>query len=238
MINIDDLIKMSDDVLAKKESDIIYVNDASTWIQMAINYLHRVIKDNYQLRLFNQQLNKEPVQDFYYEHQIQVMRSILVACKEIPNEYRDIDDKYVVLKQLFNNFHKYVSTSKRRYDNRSEACNKFDDEYDIQDAIHSILVMLFINVKKEDYVPSYGGANSRIDFFVPEIKLAIEVKMTGETHKQKKISEEIAIDIQRYKGNTQYEHILFFIYDPRSLLNNPGGLKELEDKNIEIIINP
>jgi hypothetical protein len=238
MISLEELIIIGNETLEKKTMDIVEKNDAVTWIQLSITYIHRVIRDKFQLRLFNQIVDKQVDVDFYFVHQIKALIGILEACKKIPNEYRDIDDRYVVLTKMLNNFHSFVSTSKRRYNNRIEDCNKFQDEYDIQDAIHSILMLLFNNVKREDYVPSRGGANSRIDFHIPEIKTGLEIKFSSGNHKDKSISEEISVDIQRYKGNTLIEKIIFFVYDPQASINNVGGLKELEDNNIEIIIKP
>ena len=232
---------MGDEVLNKKERESVSLIDASKWIQLCVNYIHRVMKDNYQLRLFKEIADRPHFNHGrdYHVSQIVQMKSIIEACEIIPNQYRDIEDKYIVLVEMLNNFHKYVSNSRRRYNNRVNDCNKFKDEYDIQDAIHSILLLLFDNVKKEDFVPSHAGGNSRVDFFLPEIKTALEIKYCRETHKDKEITEEISIDVQRYKGNTQYEKILVFIYDPDGNLKNPGGVLELEDNNIiQIVINP
>lgn len=104
---------------------------------------------------------------------------------------------------------------------------------------------LFVDdIRPEDYVPSYAGGNSRVDFLLPEEKIVIETKLTRESLKDKKLGEELLIDIQRYKAQENCKHLICFIYDKDSYISNPHGLKKdlekmSDDKfKVNIIISP
>ena len=242
MKNIDDLIKMGDTVLETSDEYIVDVLDATEWIQLSKNYIHRVMKDNYQLRLFSEVADKPLFGEgtAYHLSQIKRLIAILKACKEFPQEYREVEDEYIILRQMLTNFHKFVVTSKRRYSDRGDQSNQFKDEYDVQDGIEAILRLIFHDVRREDYTPSRAGGNSRSDFFIRDISTVLEIKFVSGIMNDKKLGEEIIVDTERYKGNTEYEKFLFFIYDPDSKIKNPQGLKDVEknNKNIEIIIVP
>ena len=105
--------------------------------------------------------------------------AILTVIQEIPlnnqNNHLDID---YVLKIIFGNFHKCVSSLLDRYSKRETL--KINDEYDVQNLPEGILRLFIVDVRPEDYVPSYAGGNSRTDFYLPKYNTFIEVKMTRE----------------------------------------------------------
>ncbi len=77
-------------------------------------------------------------------------------------------------------------------------------------------------IRPEDYVPSYAGGNSRIDFYLPKYETYIETKMTREGLRDKEVGEQLAIDIARY--GDKCKTLVCFIYDKGSFLSNPYGL--------------
>lgn len=59
------------------------------------------------------------------------------------------------------------------------------DERELQILVKALLRIHFDDVRPEDYTPSRGGANSRVDFVLPEVGVVVETKMTRE-HERKK----------------------------------------------------
>lgn len=239
-VNLLSLIDKGNEILLYgTDRGYIELTNIAKWIQYSKTYLHRIINDKYQLRLFQDIADKPKYDDSYEISQVLKMVGILESCRSIPLEYRRIENKYLLLREILNNFNKYATESLRRTRGRENQSNKFEDEYDIQDALHSILKLFFTDVRREDYIPSKAGGNSRIDFYLPEISTGIELKFASDKLRDKDIGAQISIDIQRYKGNIQLENLIFFIYDPKSELRNAESLKDLkENKGVEIIISP
>ncbi len=156
------------------------------------------------------------------------------------NHNREKSIKTVI--ELFNRFHTFVRQLRNRHANRPSI--DVNDEYDVQDLLHALLKIHFDDVRPEEYSPSYAGGNSRIDFILKNEKIAIEVKKTRKGLEDKKIGEEILIDIGRYRANPDCKTLICCIYDPEGRIINPTGLtndiQTASDSNIEIIfiVNP
>lgn len=82
------------------------------------------------------------------------------------------------LYNLFSKFHRIAQTLRSRHDFRPTLI--VNDEYDVQDLLRAILKEHFNDVREEDYVPSYAGSNSRVDFVLKNEKIVIETKMTND----------------------------------------------------------
>jgi hypothetical protein len=76
------------------------------------------------------------------------------------------------------------------------------DEYDDQYLLRALLVQFFDDVRDEEFVSSYAGGKSRIDFVLPRYKLAVELKHTRDSLRDKELGEELMIDRDRYRGET------------------------------------
>lgn len=118
------------------------------------------------------------------------------------------------------------------------------DEYDVQDLLHSLLIVEFEDIRKEEWIPSYAGGSSRTDFLLKEEKIFIEVKMTRETLKDKHVGDQLIIDKARYNVHQDCEHLVCFVYDPSKFIENPSGLiNDLKSENdgdlkVSIFIEP
>ena len=73
------------------------------------------------------------------------------------------------------------------------------DEYDVQDLLHALLRIFFKDIRPEEWVPSYAGSSSRMDFLLHQEEIVIEVKMTRDGLKQKELVDQLLIDIARYE---------------------------------------
>lgn len=97
-----------------------------------------------------------------------------------------------------------------------------EDEHDVQYLLHALLVTRFEVIKPEEPTPSYVGAAGRMDFFLPQERLIIEVKMTREGLDEKKLRLELIEDLHTYSGRTDCSALVIFVYDPGQSLRNPA----------------
>ena len=74
-------------------------------------------------------------------------------------------------------------------------------------------------------MPEYAGSNSRIDFFLPDVKLAIELKHTRESLNSAKLGEELIVDRARYAERSDVRHLICLVFDYEGRLENPRGLE-------------
>lgn len=128
-----------------------------------------------------------------------------------------------IIQQILNRFDRTVRQFKRRYNQRSTI--DVNDEYDVQDVLHAILKCYFYDVRPEEYSPSYAGASSRIDFLLKREKIIIEAKHASNKLKDKKIGEQLIIDIKRYETHPDCETLFCFVYDPEGNIQNPMALE-------------
>lgn len=146
------------------------------------------------------------------------------------------------LRNLFGKFHRIAQTLRNRHDNRQTLI--LQDEYDVQDLLRALLKEHFKDVRDEDYVPSYAGSNSRVDFVLKNEKIVIEVKMTNDRLKDKEAGSQLLIDIGRYKNHPDCKLLILFIYDKGDhIINKPGLISDLNNMSsngLDVItfINP
>lgn len=145
-----------------------------------------------------------------------------------------------LLHDIFMNFNKFDVAIKRRYGDGKRSTMIIDDEHDLQDALFAILKLFESNIIKEEYVPSYAGGKSRVDFFLPEQELIIETKMANNSLRDKEVGEQLIIDFNRYKELNKSNHLICFIYDKDSNINNPQNLikdlEKLSDKKMSMTV--
>lgn len=110
-----------------------------------------------------------------------------------------------------------------RFDDRNTI--EIEDEYDVQDLVHSLLWLEFDDIRDEEQSPSHGGSSSRIDFLVKDEKIGIEIKYTGKGKGEKELKNEIAEDKEHYQSHPDCEKLICFIYDPDQILENPIGFQ-------------
>src|ERR1700694_34301 len=103
---------------------------------------------------------------------------------------------------------------------------EINDEYDLQDVFHAILVAMFDDVRSEEWTPSYAGRSSRMDFLLKNEELVVEIKITREGDRPQRISDELAVDILRYQVHPNCRILVCFVYDPRRLITNPRGFEQ------------
>ena len=118
----------------------------------------------------------------------------------------------------------YVKRAMRkRYNNR--ATLEFNDEYDDQDLLRTLLTVFFSDIRPEAWTPNYAGGSSRIDFVLPEFALAVELKTARASMTAKSVSDELIVDRDRYKELGTITHLVCLVFDYDGYLINPRGLE-------------
>ena len=125
---------------------------------------------------------------------------------------------------LLDRFHLVTKQLRDRYDSRDTL--DVEDEYDVQDLLHSLLYIYFDDVRAEEWTPSYAGKSARQDFLLKEENIVIEVKKTRKGLTAKELGDELLIDIARYKTHPNCRILVCFIYDPEERIVNPIGISK------------
>ncbi|QPB81406.1 hypothetical protein EHE21_08855 [Proteus sp. GOKU] len=149
------------------------------------------------------------------------------------------EDPIRIIENICYKFHSVARQLQNRHNDRNTL--DIEDEYDVQDLLHSLLRIDFDDIRPEEYSPSYASSSSRVDFLLKEQKIIIEVKKTRKSLKTKEIGEQLIVDIARYNEHPDCELLVCFIYDPDAKISNPKGLiNDLEKNNpkVKVIINP
>ena len=160
----------------------------------------------------------------------------IINKKDENSEKKLLNNSDELLNRIFEKFHGSCQQLSKRHNNRNTLI--IEDEYDVQDYLHSLLTIFFEDIRDEDPVPKTAGASSRGDFFLAKEGIMIETKISSDKNKDKEIGEQIILDIKKYPGNKNVKKIYFFVYNPLYKLKNPVGLEEdlSKDKNIEVIV--
>jgi hypothetical protein len=127
------------------------------------------------------------------------------------------------LEGLFRRFRKGARLLLERH--RDRPAVHIRDEYDLQDYLHSVLAMLFDDVRPEEHSSSRAGAAARLDFLLKHEQIAIETKMTRKGVSSKAIGEELIVDIERYRAHPDCKGLAALVYDPEQLIANPRGFE-------------
>lgn len=103
---------------------------------------------------------------------------------------------------------------------------KFNDEYDIQDVLHTILKPFFPSIKSEEVVSGGSKRFLKIDFLITSEKIGIECKFVKSNLKIDKIKAQINDDIQTYHQHQDCSTLIFFLYDKNQIIVDPDSLEK------------
>lgn len=145
------------------------------------------------------------------------------------------------LDRIFLQFHRVATQLQNRYSGRSTLT--VNDEYDVQDLVHSLLWIDFRDIRKEEWVPSYAGSASRVDFLLKQEQTIIEAKKTRKGLGDRDLGEQLLVDIAKYQSHPDCKFLYCFVYDPDHRLVNPRGIeadlsKKHGDLPVKVVIVP
>lgn len=196
----------------------------SPWQAKASMVLHEVLPEHQQTML-----KKLEEKDTHYTSTAEDWQGQLQGALEaIANDVIKLDetseaDADAAIERMLDRFPDVVASINRRHAEREGFA--INDEYDVQDLLKSICLAYFDDVRVEEAVPGFAGKNSRADIFLKDEERFIEVKMTRDGLRDKKLGEELSIDIPQYREHQGCKRLFCFIYDPGRLVRNPTGLK-------------
>ncbi len=150
-----------------------------------------------------------------------------------------IEPATAIVEKVLRRFRQFARQLQHRHDERAPF--NIADEYDVQDALHAILRGLFDDVRAEEYVPSYAGGASRMDFLLKTEQIVLEVKFATTALRDKQIGEQLIIDIAKYQAHPDCKRLICFVYDPSGHIKNPAGLesdlsKKHEKMSVKVIV--
>lgn len=242
---LDNLVKEGEDVLKTSYNPytvgptLVNVEYFRKWQSKCILFLKELLgSENI---IFNNFVNNVDSNEYFkVKEGIGILKSLI----DIDNAFYLLKDNNSSLKNIediLNNFHKVARQLKIRRENRDTLI--INDEYDVQDLLHALLRIHFNDVRVEEWTPSHAGSSSRMDFLIKDLNVVIETKMTRDSLKDKKLGEELIIDIEKYFKHENCDILYCFIYDPSELINNPKALEnDLSRDNgelqVKVIIVP
>lgn len=100
----------------------------------------------------------------------------------------------------------------------------FESEYDVQDLLHAMMRPWIADIRAEEFVPSYAGSNTRMDFLLPAHKIVVETKFIRDMRHARNVGDELIIDISHYSKHPECEKLWCVVYDPKRLVKNVAGL--------------
>lgn len=148
-----------------------------------------------------------------YKHEFELLHMNAAENDQIENS----------LANLMNVFHQVVIQLRKRHDGRNTL--DVEDEYDVQDLLHALLKIYCNDIRPEEWTPSYAGTSSRQDFLLKEEQIVVEIKMTRNGLNNRKLADELSVDIVRYKAHPDCKKLICFVYDPESRIDNPRGFE-------------
>lgn len=95
------------------------------------------------------------------------------------------------------------------------------NEYDVQYLFHALLKLFFDDIRDEEATPSYLSGSSRMDFLLVDNDIVVEIKKTRPALDNKKLKEELIIDIEGYQQHKNCKRLICFVYDPDKIIKNP-----------------
>lgn len=101
-----------------------------------------------------------------------------------------------------------------------------ENEADVQDAIYLMLRPWVTDLIHESPTGKIGNRFAIKDFLAKSARTIIEAKFIHDEVHGKQISREIHDDIEMYRRHPECNHLIFFIYDPNSLIPNIAALSD------------
>jgi len=159
------------------------------------------------------------VVDLKAEHQRRIDKRAATKAGVSPTA----SDALSVLLQQLLRFHAVALALRVRYSGRPVL--ELGDEYDVQYLLGALLNLHFEDVRREEWTPSYAGGASRVDFLLKHEQIVVEVKKTRDGLNDRKLGDELILDIAHYSAHPDCKTLVCFVYDPDHRIANPRGLE-------------
>ena len=137
-------------------------------------------------------------------------------------------EREIIGSHVFDLIFNYLRESIMEFEKRMDF--RFKDEIELQHFIYAILRSLFLSTEFEDPTEKKVGKSAKPDFVIKDFKIIIEVKYVRDRKHAKKIYDELAIDLPKYKRSKYGNTIINYIYDPgKNIVNHEQYKRELKE---------
>lgn len=197
--------------------------------------------------------NRKPEHTKCYQGGIRSAQTFLEAIIEEVKEYTDdfqeeIPNKQnalTIVENLCNRFHIFVRHLRiKHHENQTIEPIAINSEYDVQFLLQAILSLFFDDIRPEEPGATRAGSSSRADFWLFQEGIIVECKYIKPKLTREKLKEQLDKDLLDYRTKERCRAIIFFIYDPRSLIDNPRGFESgyneipIESLTIKTLVRP
>lgn len=177
------------------------------------------------------------------ERAVAMLRSMIDEIREYREDAPQTTPREAIeiLDRICAGFHRVVVQLRARHAGRTTI--DVDDEYDVQDLIHALLMVDFQDIRREEWTPSYAGGSSRVDFLLKHEQVVIEIKKSRKGLGAREVGDQLLIDIGRYHVHPECKFLYCFVYDPDNRVTNPRGIERDLSKShgnlpVKVVIAP
>lgn len=132
-------------------------------------------------------------------------------------------DPTETIEMIARRFPLVVRQLRQRYSDRNTL--DVQDEYDVQDLLHSLLRLFFDDIRPEEATPSYAGGAARMDFLLKAEQTVLEAKRTRRGLTGREIANQLIEDVARYQAHPDCRCLICYVYDPDGYIVNPDGIE-------------
>jgi hypothetical protein len=101
---------------------------------------------------------------------------------------------------------------------RDRTALTIQDEYDVQDIFHALILPIVPDIVPEDPAPKIAGRSTRLDFTSKAMRLGIELKHVKSASHSAEVRKELLVDEGTYQEHPYVETVVAFVYDPRGYI--------------------
>lgn len=91
---------------------------------------------------------------------------------------------------------------------------RIQDEYDVQDLFHALVLPAVPDIVPEDPAPKIAGKASRLDFTSKSLRLGVELKHVRSAAHGRAVRDELLVDSATYQAHPYVDTVVAFVHDP------------------------
>lgn len=145
------------------------------------------------------------------------------------------------LERLCSRFHQIAQQLRSRHDQRETL--RVEDEADLCDLLHALLILEHDDVRRETWTPSYANGRSRTDLLLKLERIVIIAKKAQRGWDTRMVEEQLIADLQKYYPHPDCRTVVCFIYDPDGQIVHPHAMEhelsgDKDELTVRVIIAP
>jgi hypothetical protein len=130
----------------------------------------------------------------------------------------------LVIERLCSRFHLVAQQLRLRRGNRETL--RVEDEADVQDLLHALLLLDHDDVRPITWTPEYAAGNPRTDFLLALDQTMLVAKMTRDGLGAAELGDQLAADIRKHRQHPGCRTLVCFVYDPDQRIADPRRVED------------